>query len=108
MVEQPFKAPFVAAVLLGVNVVRSEMVGVVLARAVEGLNAALGKGDWRVVKLYMKFLGGLQGLLEGDGVFPVLQDMLSKAVDLQTESNEEVSFSPESRVMGRADGFCDR
>ncbi len=41
----------------------------------------------------MKFLGGLQGLLEGEGVWTVLQDIFTKAVDLQTENNEDVSPS---------------
>lgn len=91
VVEQPFKIPFVAAVLLVVNTTRQEIVQEVLARATAATNNAIVRGEWREVKLYMKLLGSLQGLLEGDGVFPVLQDILTKAVDLQTENNEEVS-----------------
>ena len=90
VVEQPFKIPFVAAVVLIANTMRQEIVQEVLSRAATGTNNAIAKGEWREVKLYMKFLGSLQGLLEGDGVFPVLQDILSKAIDLQTENNEEV------------------
>lgn len=90
VVEQPFKIPFVAAVILVVNTLRQEMVTEVLSRAAVNTNKAAVKGEWREVKLYMKFLGSLQGLLEGEGVFPVLQDILTKAVDLQTENNEEV------------------
>jgi nuclear cap-binding protein subunit 1 len=90
VVEQPFKIPFVAAVVLIVNTMRVEIVGEVLNRAAVATNGSIAKGDWREVKLYMKFLGSLQGLLEGEGVFPVLQDILTKAVDLQTENNEEV------------------
>ena len=93
VVEQPFKIPFVAAVILVVNTLRQEIAQEVLVRAAEGTNNAIARGDWRDVKLYMKFFGSLQGLLEGDGVFPVLQDILTKAVDLQTENNEEVSRS---------------
>jgi nuclear cap-binding protein subunit 1 len=92
VVEQPFKIPFVAAVLLVVNTMQQEIVQEILARAAAGTNNAIVKGEWREVKLYMKFLGSLQGLLDGDGVFPVLQDILTKAVDLQTENNEEVSI----------------
>ena len=90
VVEQPFKIPFIAAVVLLVNTMRSEVVKEIISRAAAATNDAIGKGDWREVKLYMKFLGSLQGLFEGDGVFPVLQDILSKAIDLQTENNEEV------------------
>ena len=91
VVEQPFKIPFAAAVLLVVNTLRQDIVEEVLRRAAVNTNKAILRGEWREVKLYMKFLGSLQGLLEGEGVFPVLQDILTKAVDLQTENNEEVS-----------------
>jgi nuclear cap-binding protein subunit 1 len=90
-VEQPFKTPFVAAVVLVVNTMRAEMVAEVLKRATERVNTCVQTGEWRETKLLMKFLGGLQGVLEGDGVWLVLQDLLSKAIDLQTENNEEVS-----------------
>lgn len=92
VVEQPFKIPFVAAVVLVVNTMKSEMVEEVLKRVGVKINEAIASGEWREVKLYMKFLGGLQGVLEGEGVWIVLQDLLTKAVDLQTENNEEVSF----------------
>lgn len=91
VVEQPFKIPFVAAVILVINTLRSEMVDEVLSRTAARANQKIREGEWREVKLLMKFLGGLQGLLEGDGVWSVLQDLLTKAVDLQTENNEEVS-----------------
>jgi nuclear cap-binding protein subunit 1 len=64
------------------------------------LNEGVEKGEWRDVKLCLKFLGGLQGVLEGEGVWIVLQDLLTKAVDLQTENNEEVSSS--FLLIGRA------
>lgn len=92
VVEQPFKIPFVAAVVLLVNLQRKEIVEDILARAALKINKAIVDGEWRDVKLYLKFLGSLQGLLEGEGVFPVLQDLLTKAVDLQTDNNEEVSM----------------
>lgn len=73
------------------NTLKEEMVMQLLERTIKDLNKSIIKGDWRQVKLYMKFLGSLQGLLEGDGVFTILQDFLTKALDLQTENNEEVS-----------------
>lgn len=90
VVEQPFKTPFVAAVVLVVNTMRSEMAMEVLNRAAARTNKKIQEGEWREVKLLMKFLGGLQGLLEDDGVWIVLQDLLTKAVELQTDNNEEV------------------
>jgi nuclear cap-binding protein subunit 1 len=100
VVEQPFKIPFVAAVVLLVNTLRSEMVDELLTRAAARTNAKIREGEWREVKLLMKFLGGLQGLLEGEGVWAVLQDIFTKAVDLQTENNEEVSPSRHWSVTG--------
>lgn len=94
VLEQPFKIPFVAAVLLVVNTMRQDIVQEILVRAAAGTNNAIARGEWREVKLYMKLLGSLQGLLDGDGVFPVLQDILTKAVDLQTENNED-TIGPE-------------
>ena len=91
VVEQPFKISFVAAVVLVVNTMKPDIVVEILSRAVVRINKAIAEGEWRAVKLYLKFLGSLQGLLEGEGVFPVLQDLLTKAVELQTENNEEVS-----------------
>ena len=117
VVEQPFKIPFVAAVVLALNALPEEkeneqekeqdgdgemkrdggavgrdIAEEVLRRAASGVNEAVKAGMWREVKLYLKFLGSLQGMLTGEGVFPVLEDVLGKAVDLQTENNEEVSF----------------
>lgn len=92
VIEQPFKIPFVAAVVMVLNTLKEEMVKELLERAARGLNRSIVIGEWRQVKLYMKFLGSLQGLLDGDGVFTVLQDFLTKALDLQTENNEEASL----------------
>lgn len=90
--EQSFKVPFVAAVVLCVNGMKGEIVKEVVEKMGGKLEGAVEKGEWRDVKLILKLLGGLQGVLEGEGVWIVLQDLLTKAVDLQTESNEEVSF----------------
>jgi len=103
VVEQPFKTPFVAAVILVANVLRQEVVEEVLARAAAATNNAIVNGEWRDVKLYMKFLGSLQGILDGEGIFSVLQDILTKAVDLQTENNEEVNSSRYPKQVNAAD-----
>jgi len=98
VVEQPFKIPFVAAVVLVINTLKSEVVVEVLKLAAARTNEAIVRGEWREVKLLMKFLGGLQGILEGEGVWIVLQDLMTKAVDLQTENNEEVCRTSGSRL----------
>lgn len=44
------------------------------------------------MKLVLRFLACLQGVLDGDGVFPILDELFSRAVDLQTASSEDVSM----------------
>jgi nuclear cap-binding protein subunit 1 len=94
VVEQPFKIPFVAAVVLVLNTLGEKGAGVVeeVVRRVGGeVGKGVREGRWRDVKCGMKFLGGLQGALSGEGVWVLLEDVLAKAVDLQTERGEEVS-----------------
>lgn len=91
VVEQPFKIQFVAVVILAVNTIKSDVTADVLKKTVEALQGALDLGTWRDVKLLLRFLGSLQGILEGDGVFPILEELFSRAVDLQTSSSEDVS-----------------
>ena len=91
-VEQPLKTPFVAAVVLLANTARPEVVDMLLAKLSPLIEDKIAAGEWREVKLYLKLLACLQGCLEGEGVFPVLEELFSRAVDLQTASSEDVSF----------------
>lgn len=90
-VEQPLKTPFVAAVVLLANVAKPEVVDMLLAKLAALVEARIAAGEWRDVKLYLKLLGCLQGCLEGEGVFPLLEGLFERAVDLQTASSEDVS-----------------
>lgn len=90
-VEQPLKTPFTAAVVLVANATRPEVVDLLLGKLTGLVEAKIGEGEWRDVKLYLKLLGCLQGCLEGEGVFPVLEELFARAVDLQTASSEDVS-----------------
>ena len=91
VVEQPFKIPFVAAILIVINPQKPEVGQEMLTRAAKAMQEYLEAGDWREVKLVLRFLACLQGLLEEDGVFPLLEELFSRAVDLQTASSEDVS-----------------
>lgn len=93
VLEQPLKIPFVAAVVLVVNSLKPEVLDAVLARITSATEARVQEGDWRDVKLYLKFLACLQSCLEGDGLFPVLDELFSRAVDLQTASSDDVSLN---------------
>lgn len=91
VVEQPFKIPFAAAIIVVANPESPELAREALARAASILNKYFKSGLWREVKLVLRFLACLQGILEGDGVFPILEELFSRAVDLQTASSEDVS-----------------
>ncbi|KAK4043054.1 MIF4G like-domain-containing protein [Parachaetomium inaequale] len=88
-VEQPLKTPFVAAVVLLANAARPQVVDMLLAKLAALVEDKIAAGEWREVKLYLKLLGCLQGCLEGEGVFPVLEELFARAVDLQTASSED-------------------
>lgn len=89
--EQPLKTPFVASVLLAVNALKKPEIVLETLRAVASAAAHdIAQGRWRAVKLSLRFLACLQPCLEGDGVFPLLDTLFDRAVDLQTASSEDV------------------
>lgn len=91
VVEQPLKTPFVAAVVLVVNSLKPDILDDLLAKVANATEEKIKEGEWRDVKLYLKFLACLQSSLEGDGLFPLLEELFSRAVDLQTASSDDVS-----------------
>lgn len=91
VVEQPLKTPFVAAVVLVMNTLKPDITVEVLRRVTATTEENIKDGKWREVKLNLKFLACLQSCLEGDGLFPVLEELFARAVDLQTASSDDVS-----------------
>jgi nuclear cap-binding protein subunit 1 len=85
------KIPFVAATTLVAYNLKAELGAEVLQKAGEILQKHIDSGSWREVKLVLRFLGGLQPLFEGDGIFSLLEELFARAVDLQTASSEDVS-----------------
>ena len=100
VVEQPLKIPFLAAIVLVTNPKKPELVQEVLEKVVPELQIHLYRGAWREVKLFLRFLGCLQSILEGEGIFPILSDLFDRAVDLQTASSEDVSWK--NLIISRA------
>ncbi|SPO00623.1 related to cap binding protein 80 (Cbp80) [Cephalotrichum gorgonifer] len=88
-VEQPLKTPFVAAVVLFANTLKPDIVGDILTKVTAETESRVKTGDWRGVKLCLKLLACLQSCLTGDGIFPVLEELFSRAVDLQTASSDD-------------------
>jgi nuclear cap-binding protein subunit 1 len=101
VVEQPFKIPFVAAVVLYANTEKPEMAQDIVARAAEQTQAALNAGSWREFKLLLRFLSCLTRLYETDGIMPILDELFSRAADLQTASSEDVSFHLHPELIAR-------
>ncbi|MCJ1312780.1 hypothetical protein MMC25_006456 [Agyrium rufum] len=89
ILEQPLKIPFVAATLLAVDKEKPDITTEVLKRVSSSIQEHLAKGAWRETKLQLRFIACLQGILEGDGIFSILDEIFSRAVDLQTASSED-------------------
>lgn len=95
VIEQPLKIPFIAAVVLLANSQKPELVAEVLRTASSALQSYINAGAWREVKLLVRFLGCLQFVFEGNGIFPLLEELFARAVDQQTASSEDVRpFTP--------------
>jgi nuclear cap-binding protein subunit 1 len=90
-VEQPFKIPHIAATLLYANDINGDVVKEMLVRISSRSQEAVDTGSWREFKLLLRFLACLQEVFEGDGVFPLLDELFSRAADQQTASQEDVS-----------------
>lgn len=87
--EQPFKIPFVAATVLFAHTEKPEVAKEVIERAGAQLQEHLDKGQWRGVKLSMRFLACLCRLFDQEGIFAILDELFGRAVDLQTASAED-------------------
>lgn len=85
------KIPFVAATALAAHNLKPELMSEMLNKVTEILRRNINSGSWRAVKLLLRFLGLLQPIFEGDGIFPLLEELFLRAVDLQTASSEDVS-----------------
>ncbi|KAJ5092259.1 hypothetical protein NUU61_007129 [Penicillium alfredii] len=90
VLEQPMKIPFVTATVLVAHSLKLELGAEVLNKAGNALQRYIDTGAWREVKLLLRFLGILQPVYEGEGIFPLLEELFARAVDLQTASSEDL------------------
>ena len=88
--EQPFKIPFVAATVLYINAEKPEMTELIISKTAEQIQRAFDQAQWRSLKLLLRFLGSLQDVLEGEGIFKILEELFDRAADLQSASAEDV------------------
>jgi nuclear cap-binding protein subunit 1 len=89
-VEQPFKIPFVAAAVLYAHQEKKDLAAEVIAKAGEQLQEFLNNGQWREVKLMLRFMACLSRVYQKDGTLPIMDELFSRAVDLQTASPDDV------------------
>lgn len=79
-----------AAIVLHTNEKNSEFCKLVLEKTRVRLQVAVNDGQWRIVKLLLRFLGIMQPLFQGDGLFSLLEELFNRAADLQTASSDDV------------------
>lgn len=72
------------------NLEKPELVQELLGKAGDLAQQYLDAGDWTRFKLILRFLACLQGLYEDEGVFPILEELFQRTIDLQTASSEDV------------------
>lgn len=89
VVEQPLKIPFVSSIVLYANDKNAEPTKEIVFRAGRKAQGAVIEGNWRDLKLLLRFFALLQPILEGDGVLTFLDELFDRAVDLQTKSSKD-------------------
>lgn len=90
MIEQPFKIPFLAAIVFYANPNKPEISQEALKRVSARAQDALNAGQWKEFKLMLRFFACIQSLFEGDGVFTILQQLFDNAADLQSADENDV------------------
>ncbi|KAK5109501.1 hypothetical protein LTR62_006953 [Meristemomyces frigidus] len=89
IVEQPFKIPFLAAVVQYANTDNADVAKDTIGTATSRLQEYLEAGQWREFKLVLRFLACLSSLYEEDGISPILDELFNRAVDLQTAAQDD-------------------
>jgi nuclear cap-binding protein subunit 1 len=79
--------------VLVTNTSKPDVVDNLLKKVARMTEAMIKEGEWRAVKLNLKLLACLHSCLSGDGLFTLLEELFSRAVDLQTASSDDVSLS---------------
>ncbi|PUU73652.1 MIF4G like-domain-containing protein [Tuber borchii] len=84
VVEQPFKIPFLAAAVLVINSQNAEAGKLILDEFGKAAQAYLTEGFLTSAKLVLRFLAGLQGMVEGHGLYTVLDGIVDQAAGYLT------------------------
>lgn len=103
IVEQPFKIPFIAAVMVEVNSSKPDFVKTALDKSGMMLQEYLETGQWRLCKLVLRFFACIQSVLDSEGLFDMLDELFNRAVDLQAASSRDVSWLIGANWLSPAD-----
>ncbi|KAF2273183.1 uncharacterized protein EI97DRAFT_436238 [Westerdykella ornata] len=90
ILEQPFRIPYLALVVIYTNSVNTDIATDALKRIATRTQDALSKGNWAEFKLLLRFLACVQSEFEGDGVFSFLEQLFDTVVDLQSSNENDV------------------
>ena len=77
-------------VIVYINQQKPEIAEEILSVAGQKAQELVDAGAWREFKLVLRFLACLQRICEGDGVFPILDELFDRAAELQEASAEDV------------------
>ncbi|KAF4767419.1 hypothetical protein HAV15_009267 [Penicillium sp. str.  len=106
VLEQPMKIPFIAGTVLVAHSLKPELGSEVLSKAAEALQKYIDIGAWREVKLLIRFLGILQPVYEGDGIFPSSGRATASSEDLLgLELVKIIQFTIPYVMLSPATGF---
>ena len=89
--EQPLKIPHIAGIVLNLNTKDAEIVDKVLLVFQDRTQRAIEAGEWRTLKLLLRFFACTHGLFEGAAIISILDELFTRAIDLQAASSEDVS-----------------
>ncbi|KAL7273215.1 Nuclear cap-binding protein subunit 1 [Rhizina undulata] len=92
VIEQPFKVPFAATIVLVANSENAEVGKLVVEEFSKAAQRALSEGAFTPLKLILRAFACLQGMLEGRGVFPWLETLVEKAASLNGPGDEGLSL----------------
>lgn len=90
IIEQPFKIPFIAAVIFYGNQAKTEIASEAIKLVGDCLQQAFNAGQWKEFKLFLRFFACLQPLFEEDGIFALLGQLFDTVVDLQSANENDV------------------
>ncbi|OLL22271.1 Nuclear cap-binding protein subunit 1 [Neolecta irregularis DAH-3] len=121
VLEHPYKTPHFAAVIALANS-REESIGKeILEYLIIATQAYLEQGQWRNVKLMLRFLACLSCMIEGEGIIEILEGLVSAVESSTTDGYADelsrivlltlpfiVVESADISLKGMLDGIVDR